>query len=177
MLLRKHGFRILVILLTLVAVGCSGERTFKDLDQFMAETRARPGGKIEPMPVLKVYEVFKYSAMALRSPFEPPTNVVVKNASGKSAGKPDENRPKQVLESKNFVSLSMVGSLDRRGVRSALIGDDEGIYRVEVGDYLGKNHGRIVSIEEYRTDVTEVVPDGDGGWIERPRILPLKGNR
>jgi type IV pilus assembly protein PilP len=48
------------------------------------------------------------------------------------------------------------------------------VHRVKVGDYLGRNHGRIVAIDEARVDVVEIVPDGEGGWLERPRSLALK---
>ena len=49
-----------------------------------------------------------------------------------------------------------------------------GVHRVKVGDYLGRNHGRIVSVDEAKIDVVEIVPDGEGGWLERPRSLTLK---
>ena len=42
----------------LVSCGASG---FSDLDAFMAEKRARPGGVIEPIPSFKAYEAFAYA--------------------------------------------------------------------------------------------------------------------
>jgi type IV pilus assembly protein PilP len=39
---------------------------------------------------------------------------------------------------------------------------------------MGRNHGRIVGIGERQIDVTEIVPTGDGGWIERPQTLTLQ---
>lgn len=177
--MRLHGCKqyFLFLLASVLLASCSGEQKFQDLDDYMAKTRARPGGKIEPMPVLQVHEIFKYSAMTLRSPFDPPSTVVAKHTSGKAAVKPATNRSKQVLETKNFASLSMVGSLQRGGTLSALISDGEEIHRVSLGSYLGKNHGQIVVIDEYRTEVIEIIPDGDGGWVERPRALPLKENK
>jgi type IV pilus assembly protein PilP len=55
-----------------------------------------------------------------------------------------------------------------------LISGAGGVHRVKVGDYLGRNHGRIVGIDEAKVDVVEIVPDGEGGWLERPRSLALK---
>jgi type IV pilus assembly protein PilP len=43
-----------------------------------------------------------------------------------------------------------------------------------VGDYLGRNHGKVVGIDESKVDVIEIVPDGEGGWLERPRSLALR---
>ena len=45
---------------------------------------------------------------------------------------------------------------------------------MKVGDYLGRNEGRIVAITESQVDIVEIVPDGEGGWLERPRTIPLK---
>ena len=50
-------------------------RDFSDLDAFMAEKRARPGGIIAPIPTFKAYEAFAYSATTLRSPFDRPIEV------------------------------------------------------------------------------------------------------
>jgi type IV pilus assembly protein PilP len=48
------------------------------------------------------------------------------------------------------------------------------VHRLKVGDYLGRNDGRVVAISEGEIDVVEIVPDGEGGWLERPRTLTLK---
>jgi type IV pilus assembly protein PilP len=71
----------------------------------------------------------------------------------------------------------MVGTLARDdGVLWALIKDgDNSVVRVKEGNYMGQNHGRILSISEYRINLIEIVPNGLGGWIERPRTLALEG--
>ncbi|WP_286811268.1 pilus assembly protein PilP, partial [Marinobacter sp. UBA2678] len=46
-----------------------------DLDKFMADTRAKPRGHVEPLPEFKAYEAFSYSAADRRAPFEPPIDV------------------------------------------------------------------------------------------------------
>jgi len=40
---------------------------------------------------------------------------------------------------------------------------------------MGRNHGRIVAIKNDRINLIEIVPDGHGGWLERPRTLALNG--
>ncbi|MBK6960767.1 MAG: pilus assembly protein PilP [Gammaproteobacteria bacterium] len=167
--------RLGLLLLTALLVGCGGDREFRDLQDFMAKTRAKPGGKIDPIPTFPPYEIFKYGAMALRSPFDAPATVAAESASGTPAVAPSQARAREVLENYDFASLSMVGSLYRDGARWSLIDDGAGqIHRVTLGSYMGKNHGRIVSVNEDRTDVTETIPDGEGGWVERPRTLSLK---
>ena len=62
-------------LVATVLVGCSSSSDQKDLRDFMAETKRRPQGQIEPLPAFKPYQPFAYSAMTLRSPFEHPTPI------------------------------------------------------------------------------------------------------
>lgn len=166
------------LLLMVLLGGCGGDREFKDLQDFMAKTRAKPGGKIDPIPTFPPYEVFKYGASALRSPFDVPATVTSERASGIPSVAPNQARAREVLENYNFASLSMVGSLYRDGTRWSLIDDGAGqIHRVTLGSYVGKNHGRIVSVNEDRTDVIEIIPDGEDGWVERSRTLSLKENQ
>lgn len=164
------------ILLTTVSLGGCGDGGHEDLLRFMDDVRNKPIGEIEPLPVFPQYQSFKYSAVAIRSPFEKPVAVVEGEKTGaRKAVKPDENRKKEYLESINFASFTMVGALQRDGRGWGLVDDGTGsVHRVTTGNYLGKNHGRIVSVSEDRVDVVEIVPDGKGSWVERPRTLALK---
>lgn len=163
------------ILLCMCLVGCDSSGDFSDLRAYMDQVKAQPKGAIEPLPKFQAYEAFTYSAAALRSPFQPPVKVdLVKRERGSKEIKPDESRVKQFLEGFNIETFEMVGTLrDERG-DFALVKGAGGVHRVQRGDYLGRNHGKIVSIDEAKIDVMEIVPDGEGGWLERPRTLPLK---
>ncbi|CEA03794.1 Pilus assembly protein PilP [Pseudomonas saudimassiliensis] len=163
----------LVMVGALLLGGCGGN-DFSDLQAFMEETRARPAGKIEPLPRFKPYEAFTYSASSLRSPFQPPVRIdLTQRQKGSQDIKPDENRVRQFLEGFNIEGFEMVGVLSNSQGMQALIRGAGSVHRVKVGDYLGRNHGRVTSIEEGRVDVVEIVPDGEGGWLERPRTLSL----
>jgi type IV pilus assembly protein PilP len=158
-----------------IVSGCNGGGNFSDLQAYMDEVRARPKGEIEPLPKFQPYESFTYSAAALRSPFQPPVKLeMADRQKGSKDVKPDEARTKQFLEGFNIETFVMVGTLANDSGAFALVSGAGGVHRVRVGDYLGRNHGRILSIEESRVDVVEIVPDGEGGWLERPRSLSLK---
>lgn len=165
-----------VSLLSVLLVGCAGG-DFSDLNAFMDEVRAKPKGSIEPLPQFTPYEAFAYSAVNMRSPFQPPVKFeVVQRQKGEKEVKPDEARVKQFLEGFNIETFTMVGTLgDQRGL-FALVSGAGSVHRVMVGDYLGRNHGRIVAIDAGKIEVLEIVPDGEGGWLERPRQLPLRDN-
>ena len=169
---------LLIVGLSLMILGCGGANEHGDLQAFMDAARARPQGEIEPLPTFAMYESFKYSVMAFRSPFEKPLTVTVgEDQKGKLAVKPDENREKEYLEAFNFMSLSLVGTIKKDGAIWSLINDGEGsVHRVTVGNYVGKNHGKIAAVTASQIDVIEIVPDGKTGWVERPRALALKEN-
>ena len=160
----------------LLLTGCGGD--FADLDAFMAQKMARPGGVIAPIPTFKAYEAFAYSATTLRSPFDRPLEVrEIAQLKAVKTVKPDETRVKEFLEQYTFDSLDMVGTLARDGTNWTLIRDpDGGVHRVTLGNFLGRNHGKIVEMTDNYVAVVEIVTDGtQDGWVERPRQLKLSG--
>lgn len=165
----KHG-----LILTLLAVGvsaCAGGGD--DLDKYINEIKARPGGRIEPLPEITPYEVFSYVAdvQGLRSPFRPDTP----QAGGKGGGpRPDVERSREYLESFPLDTLSMVGTLYIGDAMYGLIQTSDGlIHRVIPGNYLGQNDGRITGISESEIGLVEIISDGIGGYIERDAAVGL----
>ena len=175
-----RGIRLTSAFLVCFAlIGCSGSKGFSDIDRFMKEVDEKPRGKIKELPTLQVYRAFSYSAAASRSPFLPPQDVALQEielAPEQDDVKPNFDRPKEVLESFSLNQLGMVGTI-QRGPDSellALISDsDGGVHMVKPGQYLGKNHGRVVALSDSRVDVIEIVPNGHGGWLERPRSISI----
>lgn len=158
--------------------GCSGGDQFADLREFMAEIERKPKGQIQPLPEFEPYQPFTYGAANLRSPFEPPIVVPPKTEEQKRniGVKPPQDHVKQYLERFNLASLAMVGTLQQDNSTWALIEDATGgVHRVQVGDYMGTNWGQIESINDTRIDITEIVSDGQGGWLRRPRTIELRG--
>ncbi|ANI52148.1 UNVERIFIED_ORG: type IV pilus assembly protein PilP [Pseudomonas fluorescens] len=160
--------------LLLVLGGCGGD-DFSDLDAYMNEVRLRPPGKIEPTPTFRSYPTFTYSAANLRSPFSRQLRVdLAGQKHGSRDVKPDPNRVKQYLEGFNIEQFEMVGTIANASGSFALLRGAGGVHRLKVGDYLGRNDGRIVAISASQVEVVEIVPDGQGAWLERPRTIPLK---
>ncbi len=161
-------------LVTFLLTACSSSSDQQDLRDFMAETKRRPQGQIDPLPAFKPYQPFVYAAMTLRSPFERPTPIE-RDAKGGRAVEPDLNREKEYLENFNIASLKMVGTLAKAGRLWALIDDGQGkVTPVTVGNYLGKNFGKIISTEKTQVAVMEIIADGSSGWVERPKYIKLE---
>jgi type IV pilus assembly protein PilP len=160
---------IAVLASALVAGGCS--RGMADLDAYIAEVKARPGGRIEPLPEISIYETFRYDPGDARSPFVPD----VPAAGGMVGGvRPDADRRREYLESFPLDTLSMVGTISMGGRLYGLVQTtDNLVHRVVTGNYLGQNDGRIVSINSSEIQLLEIIPDGLGGYIERAASISM----
>jgi type IV pilus assembly protein PilP len=158
----------------LVITGCVFQDDHQDLKDYIAEVRARPQGSIEPLPPVRTYDAFIYGATALRSPFDQPVEVKAVVGVRSPDIKPDNTREKEFLESFNLDELAMVGMMEQKGSLWALMKDGVGgIHRVSLGNYMGKNHGKIISVTADQLDLLEIVSDGLGGWVQRPRTIKL----
>jgi type IV pilus assembly protein PilP len=164
------ALRIVVAAAAIATVaGCSSDTD--ELRARIAEIKSRPGGRIEPLPEVKPYETFAYPAADQRSPFEPG---VPASASGPNAVRPDSSRPREFLEQFSLDTLRMVGTLKLQSRMYGLVQTKDGlVHRVLPGNHLGQNDGRITAIEEGKISLIEIVPDGMGGFIERPAGLAL----
>jgi type IV pilus assembly protein PilP len=157
--------------------GCSRGAELADLKAFVSELDDKHKGHVEPLPRLKPYESFTYNAVELREPFQPPETPQLAEREAEPAApgiRPIQDRPREHLEQFPLDSLRMVGTLEQHQVPWALIKASDGaVYRVREGNYLGQNHGRIVDISEARVEVTELFPNGKGGWEERLAAIEL----
>jgi type IV pilus assembly protein PilP len=155
--------------IALVLGGCSSG--MDELQQKVAEIKSRPGERIEPLPEIKPYESFTYAASNLRSPFIPsaPARSDVANAV-----RPDSKRAREFLEQFPIDTMTMVGTLQVQGRTYGLVqGKDGLVHRVLPGNYMGQNDGRVIGIAPTRISLIEIIPDGVGGYIERPAALAL----
>lgn len=149
--------------------GCGND--LDELQQKVAEIKSRPGERIEPLPEIKPYEAFTYSAATMRSPFVP--SAPVRNDMA-NAVRPDVKRPREFLEQFPLDTMQMVGTLQLQGRNYGLVqGKDGLVHRVLPGNFMGQNDGRIVGISSTKISIIEIVPDGLGGYIERPAALAL----
>ena len=159
---------ILVALVVQLA-GCGGD--FDDLRAKVEEIKSAPGAGVEPLPEVKPYETFAYAEADQRSPFEAG---IPASANAPNAIRPDQNRPREFLEQFSLDTLRMVGTVKMKGKLFGLVQTKDGlVHRVLPGNHLGQSDGRITGIEEGKISLIEIVPDGMGGFIERPAGLAL----
>ena len=179
----SRGFRkacrlTLLAALGTVLAGC-GEG-LGDLQQFVQQTRAKPPGRIEPIPEFQPYQNFEYASHDLRDPFRlvdfrRPEELEEEISETATGPRPDANRTKEPLEDFPLDTLRLKGTIDDKdGLKWGLIfAPDNTIHRVLEGNYMGQNHGRIISVSDQAIELTEIVPDGLGNYIERQSTVAL----
>lgn len=168
----KPYVRIAAVALAVLAVaGCT--RGSSDLENWIAEVKARPAPPLEGIPVMQQFETFEYAAQDLRDPFSPP--IAQRDGAG-DGPRPDPDRRREELEAFPLDSLKMSGTLGGTGgqQRGLVMTPDRVVHRVRVGNYLGQNEGRITAINEDRIELVELVSDGAGGWLERRASIALE---
>ena len=167
----RNGLVLAVALFGIAA--CGGQ--MDDLDQYINEVKARPGGRIEPLPEITPYAVFTYvaDAQGVRSPFVPDTPQATTTGVGGGI-RPDSDRSREFLEGFPLDTLRMVGTLDMGNTMYGLVQTSDGlIHRVVPGNFMGQNDGRINVIDESEIELVEIISDGIGGYIERDAAISL----
>lgn len=151
--------------------------SLSDLQDYVQRIKAKPAERIPPLPEFKMYETFAYSASDIRDPFtmfEEEGELQQATVSLYAGPKPDENRNKETLEQYPLDTLRFVGKLEKDNEQWAIVtSPDKLVHRVKVGNYLGQNYGKVTAVTETQLEISELVPDGMGGWIEREAALSL----
>ena len=162
-------FVICAVMISLGAAGCSGGQT--DLQKWIAETKKKPGGRIQPLPEVKPYETYVYSSSNLRSPFQPQSAI---SGAGQANLRPSTRRNREFLEGFSLDTLRMVGTFKVGSSFYGLVQSKDGlVHKVQPGNYLGQNDGKVTEITGGKISLVEIIPDGLGGYIERPASLAL----
>jgi type IV pilus assembly protein PilP len=165
----SQRFKLSIIVMALaVLAGCQENKS--DLNAYVAQIKSQQKSDIPPIPVMKPYENFEYAAADLRDPFvptvvdmaEPEPEPIVDNGI-----QPDSNRRKEALEAFELAELQFVGTLEQEQVWALVRAPDGVIHRVQNGNFMGRNHGKITAITDDNLELREIVPKGNGGFIER----------
>jgi type IV pilus assembly protein PilP len=163
-----------MVLVAVMLTACS--ESMGDLEKYIESVKARPADPIPPIPPVKTYTPYVYEGLTGRDPFRQSITEGsddVRSTRG-SGPRPDFGRPKEYLERYELDTLSMVGTFSKEQSYWALIRDPEGvIHRVPVGNYMGKNHGKVVNISSTEVDLSELISDGADGWLVREASIAL----
>src|SRR5438477_8464395 len=155
--------------------GCGGDQN--ELQQWMEQQKREVKPNVQPLSPPKKFIPQPYSAVGGVEPFSTQKLTV---ALKQEARQPNSllaaelNRRKEPLEAYPLDSMSMVGSMNKKGAPYALLKVDSLLYQVKAGDYIGQNYGKITKITETEIALREIVQDAAGEWIERMATLQLQ---
>jgi len=167
------------VLISAALAGCSPSGD-EELRQWMADLRQTTKPRVTPLTEPKQFKPQNYQMEGGVEPFNPlKLTQVLRRESTQSASNaaliaPEMARRKEPLEAYPLDTMVMVGSLDKKGVPTALLRVDKLLYQVRVGNYIGQNYGKITKITENSIQLREIVQDATGDWIERTASLDLQ---
>lgn len=139
---------------------------------------------MEPLPEFKAYEAYFYQSAEsnARDPFELfyQQQAAPQSIANEDIGLSEEmeneikHRNKEELEEFELDSLRMVGTMDNEEHQWGIIKDPNGVVHiVEVGNYLGRNTGKILGVFENKIEIREIIKDSRGRWEERQAEIAL----
>jgi type IV pilus assembly protein PilP len=171
--------RLSLIILTLISsatlIACAPASN-NDLEHYMAEVQRTTVAGIPPLPELPELERVQYIGEQKRNPFEPQVmRVVVRNSDTRTCPQPDLERSRVSLENFALDQLTFTGTLrsGNSGYTALVMSNDGRLHRVNRGDYIGPNYGRVSAISPQQIDIREWVPTGDGCWQQRDAELRI----
>jgi type IV pilus assembly protein PilP len=173
----KHAISLLIITITVTACSSDG---LSDLREFTKNTHKDRKPRVDPIPEVKVYEKFAYTAQKLPDPFSRENlrrTGITAGADSSGGPQPDLTRPKEALEEYPLDAMTMVGTLQRGKIvwgviRVSSAGGE--MHRVTVGNHMGRNFGMITEITEDKIMLVELVRSSLGDWIEREAAIKLR---
>jgi type IV pilus assembly protein PilP len=161
--------------LGLLLAGCADPQ-LGELDRRLTDIRNDPGTPPAlEMPEVPGFESVPYRESDRRSPFRPQLPEVEDAPAGDTGLAPDPGRTMEPLEEYDLEALSLVGILTMGSRTHALVRAPDGeVHQLRTGNYLGRNHGRIVSVTDSTVQLVELVPTGGGNWMERTTRMALE---
>ncbi|MDH3280267.1 MAG: pilus assembly protein PilP [Gammaproteobacteria bacterium] len=169
-MIRHHV--IIGVALAIMLGGCA-EKRMDDLRRFVDTAHKDRKPRVEPLPRIRPHESFTYTATNLSDPFAA-SNLGRRKPATDSGLSPDLNRRKEPLEQFPLDALTMVGTLRRAALAWAIVRAPDGtVHRIAEGNYLGQNFGQVKKVSEEKLDITELVQNANGSWVERLANLAI----
>jgi len=175
--------RLSILLTILVLSACSDKEGLSDLEGFVKETseESKKNIGIPELEEMGTVDFFYFELDGSRDPFvqivqideviEDEINLPKKMTNGI---KPSFKRIKEDLESFPLEALKMVGTV-KTDQLWGLVRSEEGIQKVKVGNYMGKNYGKITQISAMEIKLEEIIKEDDASetWVKKEAKLPL----
>lgn len=174
-MIKEMKFGIFIVFVLFLS-GCTGEGV-REVQEWMSVIKKETRVVVPKLNEPKSYEAVAYSSKGETDPFNSAKLLLILarlKAESSSGLKPNLERRREALEDFPLDTLKMVGLIEDRRNKNALIQVDKTVYQARVGNYLGQNFGMITKITETEVEMKEVVQDAAGEWVERTAKLELQ---
>jgi len=163
------------LLATLLA-GC-GDSDVREVRDWMEQVKHDTRPAVKPLPEPKDFLPYAYGARQAVDPFNPNKllgELARAAATSNNPNQPDLQRPREQLETYPLDTMQMVGTMEKGGMRYALLQVDRSLYQVRTGQRIGQNFGVVTHVGDDAVDIREVVQDAAGEWTGRMSKLELQ---
>jgi type IV pilus assembly protein PilP len=163
-------------LLAMLLAGC-GDSDVREVRDWMEQVKHDTRPAVKPLPEPKDFLPYAYGARQAVDPFNPNKllgELARAAATSNNPNQPDMQRPREQLETYPLDTMQMVGTMEKGGVRYALLQVDRSLYQVRAGQRIGQNFGVVTRVGEDAVDIREVVQDAAGEWTGRMSKLELQ---
>jgi len=169
----KGMLAVMVMGCAVLVAGCGSAQ--EDVQKWMNEQSTDMRGAVKPLPEIRIFPVVDYVAVNELEPFNAariePAKLEKRRVSDPRLN-PDRQR--EPLEAYPLESLKMVGVLGKGGSIHALIQADKALYQVHVGNFIGRDYGKVIAINQDSLELQELIEDLNEGWIERVTTVRLQ---
>lgn len=177
--MRRSVICLVTCMAAMALTGCGNSR-MSETSSWMQDERNKARPSVKPLPEPTPYTAVNYTPPPGVEPFS--VDRLLQAISAANINSPSstlyrsvaEGRRKQPLEAYPLDSMQYVGMLQKDGRSVALIKVDNLLYQVRLGDFIGQNFGRIMTIDEGQVALREVAQDASGEWVERNTTLNLQ---
>ena len=165
----------------MLLAGC-GDSDVREVRDWMEQVKRDTRPAVKPLPEPKDFLPYAYGARQAVDPFNPSKllgELARAAATSNNPNQPDLQRPREQLETYPLDTMQMVGTMEKGGVRFALLQVDRSLYQVRTGQRIGQNFGVVAHVGEDAGEIRELVPDaaGDGHRRLSKRERQPKANR
>jgi type IV pilus assembly protein PilP len=176
--MRRLFFPGLMLAVTLLSA-CGPSRQ-DNLREWMEEQRKASVPSVKKIPAPQPFKHLPYEQGDRKDPFTKQYFVALANAEAEKAN-PDlslaqKARPRQPLESIPLEAMNFVGMLQKQGRSVGLVRANGVVHQVVPGQYIGKNFGKVLRVDEAGIQLREIAQDAGGKWLERDSYLRIQGS-
>jgi type IV pilus assembly protein PilP len=160
----------------MLLAGC-GDSDVREVRDWMEQVKRDTHPAVKPLPEPKDFLPYAYGARQAVDPFNPNKllgELARVAATSNNPNQPDLQRPREQLETYPLDTMQMVGTMEKGGVRYALLQVDRSLYQVRAGQRIGQNFGVVTHVGDDAVDIREVVQDAAGEWTGRMSKLELQ---